>query len=182
MTQPFVDCAVRLAQSGVKPEDITDIFCFVGEGTVHRLWEPLAVKHAPQTPYAAKFSTPYCMALGFFDGRAGLNQFTEERIADPQVAALARKIRYEIDPKDEYPKNFTGHLKATLKDGTVKELRQPHMRGGAHDPLPIAELEGKFLDNARFGGWDAVLAERFLNLTRTLFGARDLSALAEFRK
>jgi 2-methylcitrate dehydratase PrpD len=182
MTQPFVDCAVRLAQSGINPDDITDILCFVGEATVHRLWEPLAVKHAPQTPYAAKFSTPYCMALGFFDGRAGLNQFTEARIADPEIAKLARKIRYEIDPKDEYPKNFTGHLKATLKDGTVKELRQPHMRGGAHDPLPIAELEGKFLDNAKFGGWDAALARRFLDLTRSLFGASDLSALAEFRK
>jgi 2-methylcitrate dehydratase PrpD len=181
MTQPFVDCAVRLAQSGVDPEAITDILCFVGEGTVHRLWEPLSVKHAPQTPYAAKFSTPYCMALGFFDGRAGLNQFTAERIADPKVAALARKIRYEIDPKDEYPKNFTGHLRATLKDGSVKELRQPHMRGGAHDPLPIAELEGKFVDNAKFGGWDAALAKHFLELTRSLFGARDLSGLAEFR-
>jgi 2-methylcitrate dehydratase PrpD len=182
MTQPFVDCAVRLAQNGADPEAITEILCFVGEGTVHRLWEPLAVKHAPQTPYAAKFSTPYCMALGFFDGRAGLNQFTAERIADPKVAALARKIRYEIDPKDEYPKNFTGRLKATLKDGSVQELRQPHMRGGAHDPLPIAELEGKFLDNAKFGGWDAALAKRFLELTRSLFGARDLSGLAEFRK
>jgi len=182
MTQPFVDCAVRLAQSGVKAEDIQDILCLVGEGTVHRLWEPLAVKHAPPTPYAAKFSTPYCMALGFFDGRAGLNQFTEVRIADPKVAALARKIRYEIDPKDEYPKNFTGHLKATLADGSIKELRQPHMRGGAHDPLPIAELEGKFLDNARFGGWVEIQAQKFLDLTQALFQARDLQALAEFRQ
>jgi 2-methylcitrate dehydratase PrpD len=142
----------------------------------------LAVKHAPQTPYAAKFSTPYCMALGFFDGRAGLNQFTEGRIADPKVAALAGKIRYEIDPNDEYPKNFTGHLKATLNDGSVKELRQPHMRGGAHDPLPIAELESKFLDNARFGGWDEKQAGKFLDLTRSLFQAGDLKALAEFRR
>jgi 2-methylcitrate dehydratase PrpD len=182
MTQPFVDCAVRLAASGVKAEDIKDILCFVGEGTVHRLWEPLAVKHAPQTPYAAKFSAPYCMALGFFDGRAGLNQFTESRITDPKIASLAGKIRYEIDPRDEYPKNFTGHLKATLADGTVKELRQPHMRGGAHDPLPIAELESKFIDNCRFGGWDAATAKKFLDLTRALFSAENLSALAEFRK
>jgi hypothetical protein len=56
------------------------------------------------------------------------------------------------------------------------------MRGGAHDPLPIAELEGKFLDNARFGGWDEARAKKFLDLTRTLFKARDLKALAEFRQ
>ena len=122
------------------------------------------------------------MALGFFDGRAGLNQFTAARIADPKVAALAQKIRYKIDPNDEYPKNFTGHLRATMKDGSVKELRQPHMRGGAHDPLPIAELEAKFLDNARFGSWNEKQAKKFLDLTGTLFKARDLKALAEFRQ
>jgi hypothetical protein len=56
------------------------------------------------------------------------------------------------------------------------------MRGGAHDPLPITELEGKFIDNAKFGGWDAALAKRFLELTQSLFGARNLSSLVEFRR
>src|SRR5262249_35287075 len=157
--------------------DITDILCEVAEGTVPRLWEPLAVKHAPQTPYAAKFSTPYCMALGFFDGKAGLAHYSPPRLAHPTLGPLARKTRYIINPRDEYPRNFTGHLKATLADGTVREFRQPHLRGGMHDPLPLAELEAKFLDNARYGGWDDALAHRFLEATRTLFGAPDLSQL-----
>jgi 2-methylcitrate dehydratase PrpD len=182
MTQPFIDCAIRLAESGVEADAITDILCEVGEGTVHRLWEPLAVKHAPQTPYAAKFSTPVCMALGFLDRKAGLAQFTERRLADPAVTALARKIRYVINPDDEYPRNFTGHLRATLSDGSVKEFRQPHMRGGAHEPLPIAELETKFLDNAVYGGWSKATAARFLDLTRDLFRGGDLSALKEYRQ
>src|SRR5450432_1899020 len=38
MTHPYIDCARRLAGRGIKPEDITDIVCDVGEGTVHRLW------------------------------------------------------------------------------------------------------------------------------------------------
>ena len=182
MTQPFIDCAIRLAESGVKADAITDILCEVSEGTVHRLWEPLAVKQAPQTPYAAKFSTPVCMALGFLDRKAGLAQFTEQRLADPAVASLARKIRYVINPDDEYPRNFTGHLRATLSDGAVKEFRQPHMRGGAHEPLPIAELETKFLDNAVYGGWSRGTAARFLDLSRDLFRAADLSVLKEYRQ
>ena len=44
MTQPFIDCAIKLADDGVRAEDITDIVCEVAEGTVHRLWEPLAVE------------------------------------------------------------------------------------------------------------------------------------------
>src|SRR5258705_13811998 len=44
MTQPFVDCAIELASEGVAADDIRDVVCEVAEGTVHRLWEPLAVK------------------------------------------------------------------------------------------------------------------------------------------
>ena len=135
MTQPFIDCAIRLAEDDVRADDITEIVCEVAEGTVHRLWEPLASKHRPPTPYAAKFSTPFCMAVGFFDRKAGFAQFTEARIHDPAVLALAAKIRYAINPDDEYPRNFTGHLRATLTDGSQREFRQPYMRGGAHAPL-----------------------------------------------
>jgi hypothetical protein len=49
-----------------------EIVCEVAAGTVHRLWEPLASKHRPPTPYAAKFSTPFCMAVGFIDRKGRL--------------------------------------------------------------------------------------------------------------
>ncbi len=181
MTQPFIDCAIKLAASGVRADETTDIICDAAEGTVHRLWEPLPTKHRPPTPYAAKFSTPFCMAVGFLDGKAGFEQFTEQRIHDPAVLALAAKIRYAINPSDEYPRNFTGHLRATLTDGTEREFRQPHMRGGAHAPLSADELEAKFMDNARYGGWSTGSAERLLRFSKELFGLPAIGALAEFR-
>ncbi|MGO4736299.1 MmgE/PrpD family protein [Bosea sp. 2KB_26] len=153
MTQPFVDCAIALAKQGVTAEDIVSLECEVGEGTVHRLWEPLALKQAPPNAYAAKFSTPYCVAVGFSDGGAGLGQFTEERVGEANVRALAARVSYVVNPADEYPRNFSGHIRAILKDGTVREMRQPHMRGGAHEPLSAADILQKFHDNAAFGGW-----------------------------
>ncbi len=153
MTQPFIDCAVELAQQGVKADDIVRMECEVGEGTVHRLWEPLSLKHAPPNGYAGKFSTPYCIAVGFIDGKAGFEQFTDARVLDPKVRALAAKVSYVIDPANEYPKNYTGHIRATLKDGSVREARKGHMRGGAHEPLSDADIVAKFRDNAKFGGW-----------------------------
>jgi 2-methylcitrate dehydratase PrpD len=182
MTQPYIDCAIALANRGVPAGKIESIVCDVGEGTVHRLWETLAVKQRPQTPYAAKFSTPFCMAVGFFDGRAGFGQFTEARIRDPEVLTLAGKISYRIDPANEYPANFTGHLRATLADGSVVELRQPYMRGGAHEPLPDAELETKFLDNARYGGWEDGLAEAALQWCRDVTDLPDVAGLRHFRQ
>jgi 2-methylcitrate dehydratase PrpD len=181
MTQPFIDCALALAHQGVRADDIEEILCEVGEGTVHRLWEPLAVKHRPQTPYAAKFSTPFCMAIGFLDGKAGLAQFTQSRIEDPVAQRLAAKIRYEINPNDEYPKNFTGHLRAKLKNGEIREIRQPYMRGGAHAPLTTAEIEAKCRDNAIYGGWQDQQAEALVTLSRSIFKEASLNALAQLR-
>jgi 2-methylcitrate dehydratase PrpD len=181
MTQPFIDCAIALAERGVDPDEIEDIVCEVGEGTVHRLWEVLAVKQTPPTPYAAKFSTPFCMAVAFFDRRAGFQQFTEERIHDPAVLALAKKISYVIDEHNEYPRNFTGHLRARLRSGQVQEIRQGFMRGGAHAPLSREELEQKFLDNAIYGGWTKAKADQAREWTRRAFDNEAVAQLPEFR-
>jgi 2-methylcitrate dehydratase PrpD len=181
MTQPFVDCAIRLAESGVRADEVAEIVCEVAEGTVHRLWEPLAVKHRPPTPYAAKFSTPFCMAVGFFDRRAGLEQFTDACIGRRDVLGLCAKIRYVVDPVSDYPRRFSGHLRATLRDGSTREIRQPDMRGGARQPLSREELEAKFLDNARYGGWSSETARRFMDLSNALFTRSRLDVISEFR-
>ena len=71
-----------MAARGVKPEDISEILCEVAEGTVHRLWEPLADKQRPPNGYAAKFAVPYLLAAGFVHGGVGLGAFTESAIRD----------------------------------------------------------------------------------------------------
>src|SRR3954465_14414107 len=178
MTHPYIDCARRLATRGIKADAIKELVCEVGEGTVHRLWEPLAAKQRPANGYAGKFSTPYCIAHAFVRGQVGLDAFTDDAVQEPDVLALASKVRYQIDPQNPYPNNFTGHIRALLADGSVVEERQPHLRGGAHEPLSRADIEEKFVLNARHGGWDAARAERALALLRTLYdGKIDLSSL-----
>src|SRR3546814_16608702 len=103
MTQPYVDCAVRLRRQGVRPEDVKAIVCEVGEGTVHRLWEPLAVKQRPPTAYAAKFSSPYCVAAGLIPGDAGLAQFTEAAVRHPHTLARAPQHGSVTDPHTQTP-------------------------------------------------------------------------------
>jgi 2-methylcitrate dehydratase PrpD len=178
MIHPYIDCAVRLAASGVRAEDIREIVCRTAEGIVHRLWEPLANKQAPQNPYAAKFSTPFCIALGFVRGDVGLSAFTDEAVGDPHVRALAAKVRYEIDPGNPYPRAFTGHLRAVLNDGSVVEEHQPYFRGGAQEPLTPEAIEAKYASNAAFGGWSAERASAARESLQGLFdGPVDLRAL-----
>ncbi len=168
MTHPYIDCARRLA-ARIKADDVVDMVCEVGEGTVHRLWEPLEAKQHPNNGYAGKFSTPYCIATGFVRGNVGLSDFSDAAVHDPAVTALAAKVRYQIDPKNPYPKNFTGHIRATLRDGSVAEERQPFMRGGVQAPLTRADVEEKFLLNAKHGGWSAERAAAALKFCAALF-------------
>jgi 2-methylcitrate dehydratase PrpD len=178
MTHPYIDCARRLAAQGVKPESIKEMVCEVGEGTVHRLWEPLAAKQTPKNGYAGKFSSPYCIAAGFIRGNVGLGDFSDDAVRDPAVVALARKVRYQIDPANPYPRNFTGHIRAFMADGQVLEERQPHMRGGAHEPLTRQDIEDKFALNAKHGGWSAERATQALALLRTFYDSKiDLRSL-----
>jgi 2-methylcitrate dehydratase PrpD len=181
MIHPYIDCMIRLSEQGVKAEEIVQIECKTGEGLVHRLWEPLEKKHRPSSGYAAKFSMPYCMAIGFFEGDAGLEQFTDEKARDPRVLELARKIYYVVDPTNEYPHNYTGDIKAKLRDGSTRELHQPHMRGGVREPLTREELERKFRLNIAHGGWPAVVGEELLEFCKTIAEQDNLTALGTFR-
>ena len=84
---------LRAAAGGARhqADEIKEIVCEVGEGTVHRLWEPLAEKQRPPNGYAAKFSTPYCIAAGFVRGNVGLDAFTDDAVRDPARARARRQ-------------------------------------------------------------------------------------------
>lgn len=178
MNQPYIDCALRLAKKGIRAEDVTDVLCETAEGYVHRLWEPLSSKHRPPNEYVAKFSAPFNIAVAFVTGGAGLSAFTEQTARDERILGLASKVRYVVNPNDPYPKAFTGHIRMTLRDGRVFEERQPHIRGGAHEPLSRADIENKFLGNCEFGAWPRTRAERFLASVPKFFdGPLDLTPL-----
>src|SRR5215203_2489360 len=178
MTHPYIDCARRLAARGIMPDAVEEMVCEAAEGTVHRLWEPLADKQGPPNGYAAKFAVPYLLATGFVHGGVGLGAFTENAIRDERVLALAARVKFVIDPDNPYPNNYTGHIRATLEDGSVVEDRQPYLRGGAQEPLTRQDVIDKFRLNAEHGGWDAAQGDAALKLMAGLYNGRiDLSSL-----
>ncbi|WP_341214320.1 MmgE/PrpD family protein [uncultured Limimaricola sp.] len=163
MVQPYIDCAVALGQRGASLEGIERITCKTAEGIVHRLWEPLDLKQAPPTAYAAKFSVPYGVALGLARRRATLEEFTEAAVFDPDLRALAAKVGFEVDPDNPYPAAFTGHVRIEYADGRVEEQEQGHMRGGVKEPLSRDEIDAKFEANLAFGGATEAQAKALLD-------------------
>jgi 2-methylcitrate dehydratase PrpD len=150
ISHPYMDCALTLRRKhAITADQAAEIVCRTAEGPVHRLWEPLEQKRKPPTSYAAKFSLPFSIAVMLIRGKAGLDEFSDEAIRDPEILSLASKVRYELDPTIDYPRHFSGHVKIKLLDGTVLEENQQYPRGGFESPLPPAEIEAKFRANAR---------------------------------
>jgi 2-methylcitrate dehydratase PrpD len=176
MIHPYIDCARKISLSlgrgpGRGLDEIVSIECDTAEGIVHRLWEPLAAKQRPPNAYAAKFSVPYGVAWALAHGNVGFDAYKDRSVADPRVAALAAKVSYRVDPSNPYPNEYTGHVRVRLADGTTLEERQPHLRGGRHEPLSRAEIEEKFRANCAVGGWSAERAAQWLELARRAFDA-----------
>src|SRR6266705_2024925 len=171
MAHPYIDCARKLVADGMQPGDVVSIECKTAEGIVHRLWEPLAAKQNPPNSYAAKFSVPYAIAVGMLRGDAGLVDYEEAVVHEPAVRALAGKVRYVVDPDNPYPRQFTGHVRVTLKSGEVREASQGHFRGGREEPMSAEALEAKFIANCNYGGWNADRARSALALLRALRAA-----------
>ncbi len=174
MAHPFIDCARAFRQRGIDVAQIEKIECETAEGIVHRLWEPLAVKRAPQNGYAAKFSIPYAIAVAMLRDNAGLGEYSDAQVKDPALLALAAKVTYIVDPNNPYPKQFTGHLKITLKDGTVFEHRQGFFKGGAEHPMADAELQHKFFANCAHGGMEHAEAAQLAARLHGVFEAAEI--------
>ena len=139
---------------------------------------PTAGARCPPNGYAAKFAVPYLLATGFVHGGVGLGAFTESAIGDPRVLALAAKVKFVIDPDNPYPNNYTGHIRATMKDGSVIEERQPYLRGGAQEPLSRQDVIDKFVLNAEHGGWTTAQSDAALKFMAGFYMGRiDLSPL-----
>jgi 2-methylcitrate dehydratase PrpD len=170
MAHPYIDCARAFRQRGIAPERIARIECETAEGIVHRLWEPLATKRAPQNAYAAKFSIPYAIAVALLKDNAGLSEYTDAQVSEPELLALMAKVSYVVDPSNPYPKQFTGHLKVTLHDGTVHEHRQGYFKGGVEHPLTDADLQHKFHSNCAHGGLTRAQSDVLLTEVAALLG------------
>ena len=176
MAQPFVDCAIKIRKKIKNLNNISSITAKVGEGTVHRLWEPLREKKNPSTPYSAKFSVPYCVAVGFIRGDAGLNEFNEKSINDKQILNLASKVNYEIDPNNEYPKNYTGTLICKTSENEFTE-HQPCFRGGIKEPLTKDDIDKKYNANLNYSKISEENKKNLNNFIETLFTKPDFSKI-----
>ena len=152
---------------GLRPKHIRDVLIETyGPG-----FEIVKEMH-PRTPYQAKFSIAYCVAVALTEGVVGLEQFSPERVEHPP--ALLARTRVVVDPAltAKYPAAWPSRVTLTLDDGTVVSGESDFPRGNPENPVSTAGLTEKFR---------ALIEPRFEEVvaTRTLAAVERLETIAD---
>lgn len=108
---------------------------------------------APVNATAARYSTPFCVALALKLGSVRHTDFGAENLRDPDLCRLAGSVRVRRNPsfdklhlgdESRRPCQVTVHM----KDGVSSSSYVETARGTPGNPLTSEELRGKFIDLA----------------------------------
>jgi len=100
----------------------------------------------PQTPYQAKFSLPYCVALMLKYGKVGLDEFSKENLKGAEIRALMKNVQLKLNEtlNTQYPQKWPCIMQITTKDGKKYKSAVEFPKGDPENPLSQEELEDKF--------------------------------------
>lgn len=99
--------------------------------------------YQPRSLLDAQFSLPFAIASVLLD-----RQLTVDNTYDPQVIALADKVKIEVDPDDERRASLSGFsstVEILLADGKTFVAHSDVLPGTPERPLSLNDLESKFL-------------------------------------
>ncbi|MDI9390781.1 MAG: MmgE/PrpD family protein [Synergistota bacterium] len=102
----------------------------------------------PRNVSEAKFCMRFGAAVAFLDGAAGPKQFSMDRILDPKVEALAKRVKYTADQEftARYPEKWGCLLEVELDDGALLKKTVFDASGSITNPMTPTQLEAKFVN------------------------------------
>ena len=148
-THPSVEAAIRLRnEHGIKPGSVNEI----NIGTYS-----LAVSGHDHTDvkgaYSAKMSIPYSTAVALTYGKAGLQEFSDEVLADADIQELTRKVHVKADEvlSSTFPEKQSAAVSIATSDGTYS-LQVDFPKGEPENPLTEEKFRSRYEALMTFGG------------------------------
>jgi 2-methylcitrate dehydratase PrpD len=112
--------------------------------------EPFLAKREVSTVVAAQASLPFALAVAAVRGRVGVDEFTDETVADPVVQSMMpRTVVHQDD--ELYAKvdnSMPGRVTVRTTDGRELTAEVLYPKGNPRNPLTDSEFEAKFMDMA----------------------------------
>jgi 2-methylcitrate dehydratase PrpD len=146
---PYLDALLRIrAAHRLTLSEVERIDVPVAAFIVPIVCEPVAEKFAPASDSHGRVSLQYSLAEALYAGSLGRHAYAPESLRNPEVLALARRVRYYVDPSFPGPGRFKGAVHVVLKDGRTLSEVEPYNRGSAENPMTYDEIRRKFDENA----------------------------------
>ena len=141
--------------------------------------EPFLGKQKVTTVVAAQASLPFALAVAAVRGKIGVDEFTEETVADPVIEEMVRRTTVHQDDELYGRVRFSmpGRVTVRTKDGRELTDEVLYPKGNPANPMNEGEFKAKFMDMAeRVLG--RVQSEDLYARGRALDGEADVAGLA----
>jgi 2-methylcitrate dehydratase PrpD len=171
------DSAIALHHE-IACDDIVKVEAYLPQPTLHIIAEPAQAKERPTSEYEAKFSAQFVVATCLLRGHIGLAELRPEVLEDPEILALASKVKCFADPDTAFPTYFSGGVVVTLRDGRTCVHHTKINSGAGERTLSQAAVVSKFMACATMT-LPAAQAEKICEAVWDLerISARDLAAV-----
>lgn len=175
-THHFIESLKTLMeQHGLSAENILEIECRAPAQRVEFHFEPREAKLHP-TPYSARFSLPYLLARLVLDGNLGPLSFTQDKVSDPKVLELARRVKYAVDEEAWFGEK-RGLVIVRRKDGRSFSRSTPELLGMPNRPCSRDDVLKKFRRNALLAIPDTRRLEALIETLQALEEVKDIGTV-----
>ena len=116
--------------------------------TIHIYQESLDLLEAVKatTPYLAKFNIPFCVATALNYKHVDLDDFSDERLKNPELLRLMGSMSLKADPELTrlYPQKWPSRVEIKLENGERYNGYCEYPKGDPENPFSEMELIEKF--------------------------------------
>jgi len=170
------DAALSIAEKNpVDPDGVESI-------TVHtyQVAAKLTCGKEITTPLSGKMSLPYCVAAAFVEGKVGLEQFSPEKLSEPRILQLMRKVEVRSDDRLDsmVPDHRGARVEVVTKSGQTYAHEVLDAMGEPENPGTMDDQLNKFKDCAG-GILHRDRVNELIDRIRHLEESEDLTLVAE---
>jgi 2-methylcitrate dehydratase PrpD len=172
VNHPAIDACIQLHdEHGLLPDQVQAVRLHVAPLVID-----LCGKTDIHTGLEGKFSVVHGASVGLVRGRAGLREYTDEAVGDPDVKAVRERATREAD--DPTVTEDGVHVELELTGGRMLRKRLEGSLGNLKRPLTDEQLDAKFREQATLV-LDEGAAERALALCRRVDELPDAAELVD---
>ena len=169
-TRPRRPCSNCAAEHDLTADDVVSVDAYV-----HDYVKTTTGLAEPRTGLEGKFSIYHVLAVALADGAALLDQFTDERVADPALARLRERVHVNTDAEQH---KDSARVVLTLRDGRTLERHVAHNLGTPDNPMTDGQLEDKLARPGHRRSWAAPGRNRSRRRAGALLDLPDVRAVA----